>query len=68
MVEEISDKIKEEIKKLTDDPDEQVILEALLQKTAKYNKQTKPTVIKREFSQILDDYFPLKEEDSDGWD
>ena len=65
MVEEISDTIKKKIKEITDNPDEQKILEILLQKTAKYNKQTKPTVIKREFSQILDDYFPLKEEDSD---
>ena len=67
MVEEISDTIKKKIKEITEDPDEQKILEILLQKTAKYNKQTKPTVIKREFSQILDDYFPLKEEDSDAW-
>ena len=68
MVEEISDTIKKKIKEIADDPDEQKILEILLQKTAKYNKQTKPTVIKREFSQLIDDYFPLKEEDSDGWD
>ena len=65
MVEEISDTIKNKIKEITDDPDEREILEILLQKTAKYNKQTKPTVIKREFSQLLDHHFPLKEEDSD---
>ena len=51
---------------ITDNPDEQKILEILLQKTASYNKQTKPVIIKKEFSQLLDDYFPLKESDSDG--
>ena len=68
MVEEISDTIKKKIKEITDNPDEQKILEILLQKTASYNKQTKPVIIKKEFSQLLDDYFPLKESDSDGWD
>ena len=67
MVEEISDTIKKKIKEITDDPDEREILEILLQKTAKYNKQTKPVIIKKEFSQLLDDYFPLKESDSDEW-
>ena len=62
MVEEISDKIKEEIKKLTDDPNEQAILEELLQKTANYDKQTKPAYVKKEFLQLLDDHFPFKKE------
>ena len=65
-MEEISDTIKKKIKEITEDPDEQKILEILLQKTARYNKQTKPVIIKKEFSQLLDDYFPLKESDSDG--
>ena len=65
MVEEISDTIIEKIKELTDNPDEQEILVKLLQKTAKYNKQTKPLMIKKEFSQLLDEHFPLKETDSD---
>ncbi len=65
MVEEISDTIKEKIKELTDNPNEQKILVELLQKTANYNKQTKPLVIKKEFSQLLDENFPLKETDSD---
>ena len=65
MVEEISNTIKEKIKEITDNPDEQKILEALLQKTASYNKQTKPIMIKKEFSQLLDEHFPLKETDSD---
>ncbi len=66
MVEEISDPIKDKIKEITSDPNERVILELLLQKTASYNKQTKSAMIKKEFSQLLDDYFPLKESDSDG--
>ena len=65
MVEEISNTIKEKIKEITDNPDEQNILEALLQKTAAYNKQTKPLMIKREFSQLLDEYLPLNETNSD---
>tara|TARA_B110000438_G_C15724041_1_gene611157 strand:- start:679 stop:879 length:201 start_codon:yes stop_codon:yes gene_type:complete len=65
MVEEISNTIKEKIKEITDNPDEQKILEALLQKTASYNKQTKPLMIKREFSQLLDEYLPLNETNSD---
>ncbi len=65
MVEEISDTIKEKIKELTDNPNEQKILVELLQKTANYNKQTKPLVIKKEFSQLLDENFPLKGTDSD---
>ena len=68
MVEEISDTIIEKIKELTDNPDEQKILVELLQKTATYNKQTKPIMIKKEFSQLLDEHFPLKETDSDEWD
>jgi len=63
MVEEISDPIKKKIKELTSDENEQKFLLGLLQKTARYNKQTKPLVIKKEFAQLLDQYFPLKEED-----
>jgi len=65
MVEDISDPIKDKIKDITPDPNERKILELLLQKTASYNKQTKPAMIKREFSHLLDEYFPLKESDSD---
>ena len=67
MVEDISDPIKDKIKDITSDPNERKILELLLQKTASYNKQTKPAMIKKEFSQLLDEYFPLKELDSDEW-
>ena len=67
MVEEISDPIKDKIKEITSDPNERKILELLLQKTASYSKQTKPAMIKKEFSQLLDEYFPLKESDSDEW-
>ncbi len=63
MVEDISDPIKDKIKELTPDPDEQKFILELLQKTARYNKQTKPLVIKKEFTQLLDQYFPFKEED-----
>ena len=63
MVEEISDTIRMKIKELTDNPDEQKMLEKLLQKTAQYNKQTNPTVIKREFSLLLDEHFPFEETD-----
>ena len=65
MVEDISDPIKDKIKDITSDPNERKILELLLQKTATYNKQTKPIMIKKEFSQLLDEHFPLKETDSD---
>jgi hypothetical protein len=65
MVEEISDPIKDKIKELAPDPDEQKFLLELLQKTARYNKQTKPLAIKKEFTQLLDQYFPLKVSDSD---
>ena len=61
MVEDISDPIKDKIKELTSDENEQKFLLGLLQKTAKYNKQTKSLVIKKEFAQLLDQYFPLKE-------
>ena len=50
MVEEISDPIKKKIKELTSDENEQKFLLGLLQKTARYNKQTKPLVIKKEFA------------------
>tara|TARA_B110000196_G_C20566040_1_gene395374 strand:- start:242 stop:442 length:201 start_codon:yes stop_codon:yes gene_type:complete len=65
MVEEISDTIKEKIKEITDNPNEQKILVELLQKTANYDKQTKPLMIKKEFTQLLDEHFPLKQTDSD---
>ena len=65
MVEEISDPIKNKIKGLTPDENEQKFLLELLQKTARYNKQTKPLVIKKEFTQLLDQYLPLKESNSD---
>ena len=65
MVEEISDPIKKKIKELTSDENEQKFLLELLQKTARYNKQTKPLVIKKEFTQLLDQYLPLKESNSD---
>jgi len=65
MVEDISDPIKDKIKDITSDPNERKILELLLQKTANYDKQTKPAMIRKEFSQLLDEYFPLKESDSD---
>ncbi len=67
MVEDISDPIKDKIKELTSDENEQKFLLELLQKTARYNKQTKPLVIKKEFAQLLDQYFPLKEQNSDEW-
>lgn len=65
MVEEISDTIKNKIKELTSGENEEKFLLELLQKTARYNKQTKSLVIKKEFTQLLDQYFPLKESNSD---
>ena len=67
MVEEISDPIKNKIKELTSDENEEKFLLELLKKTARYNKQTKSLVIKKEFTQLLDQYFPLKESNSDEW-
>ena len=62
MVEEISDKIIKKINDVVSDENEKKIILELLTKTRKYNKQTKPLSIKKEFQLLIDQYFPFMEE------
>jgi len=61
MTEEISDKIIKKIEdSVTDENERKMILE-LLTKTGKYDKQTKPLTIKKEFQLLVVQYFPFEE-------
>lgn len=61
MVEELSNKIIEKISSEIKDENERKMILELLQKTAKYNNQTKPTEIKKEFQLLMDQYFSFSE-------
>ena len=62
MVEELSNKIIEKISSEIKDENERKMILELLQKTAKYSNQTKPTEIKKEFQLLMDQYFPFSED------
>jgi len=65
MTEEISDVITQKIKDSVKDENEQNLILELLAKTGKYDKQTKPLSIKKEFQLLVDQYFPFKEENNE---
>lgn len=62
MTEELSDKIIQKIKDVVKDENEKKMILELIAKTGKYNKQTKPLSIKKEFQLLVDQYFPFEEE------
>ena len=68
MKEEISDKINKKINDVVTDENEKKMILELLTKTGKYNKQTNPLSIKKEFQLLVDQYFPFKEEKNEWWD
>lgn len=65
LVDSISDKINEKINELVKDENERSIIKELLIKTGKYNKQTNPLSIKKEFQQLVDQYFPFEEKNNE---
>lgn len=65
MANKISDKIREKINNSIKDDNERKMVLELLEKQTRYNMQTKPLEIKKEFSLIVDQYFPFKEEDNE---
>ena len=65
MVGNISDKIDKKINEIVKDKDERKIILELLEKTGKYNKQTNPLSIKKEFQLLVDQYFPFEEKNNE---
>lgn len=66
MVEQISDTIKNKLKKIYNDPsgktpEFKMIIE-LLETTSRIGKKTQSTAIKREFQLLLDQYFQYRED------
>ena len=66
MVEEISNTIKQKIKEICKDPDgtseEYRMIIEVLETTSGHSKSTKAPMIKKQFQQLVDQYFPYKEE------
>ena len=67
MIGDISKKILEKISSETNDENEQKFIVELLEKTARYNNQTKPAEIKKEFQLLLEQYFPYSELKNEWW-
>lgn len=61
MVYALSDKIIKKIDEIVKDENEKKIILELLEKTGKYDKQTNPLSIKKEFALLVDQYFPFEE-------
>ena len=66
MVEDISDTILKKLKQVCKDQDgtsdEYRMIIELLEKTSKYTKQTRTPALKKELQQLVDQYFPYKED------
>lgn len=65
MEDNISDKINKKIDDNIKDENEKKMIAELLSKTGKYERQTNPLSIKKEFQLLLDQYFPFEEQQNE---
>ena len=59
---EISDRILKKLGEIVEDQNEFKLIHELLKREKFYSKKEKPQHIKREFQQLLEQYFPLKQD------
>lgn len=65
MEDDISDKINKKINAIVKDENEKKMISELLSKTGKYDRQTNPLSIKKEFQLLVDQYFPFEEQQNE---
>ena len=65
MEDNISDKINKKIDDNIKDENEKKMIAELISKTGKYERQTNPLSIKKEFQLLLDQYFPFEEQQNE---